>query len=310
MPVPLGADHDRLGDQRLLRAVEIAHERRGAALVEELLALDVGVAVVGQHHLGAGVEERQLAQPVLDRGVVELDHGEGGGRRQERHLGAALAVLARADDLERGHRHAVVELDLMLLALAPDAALERRRQRIDDRHADAVQAARNLVGVLVELAAGVQLGEHDLGGRALGIVVVVLLDAGRDAAAIVAHRARAVGVQRDQALRCVSGQHLVDGVVDDLVDHVVQARPVVGVADVHAGALADGVEPLQHLDRILAVIIDGGELRGGLCGHARRILETSGMCRIFIARPSAAPAKKLAFWHRHPKQFLLYISFG
>jgi hypothetical protein len=46
----------------------------------------------------------------------------------------------------------------------------------------------------------------------------------------------------------VAGQRLVDGVVDDLVDHVVQARAVVGVADIHARALADGVEALQHLD--------------------------------------------------------------
>ena len=59
------------------------------------------------------------------------------------------------------------------------------------------------------------------------------------------------------ALR-VAGQHLVDGVVDDLVDHVVQARTVVGVADVHARTLAHRVEPLQHLDAVLAVVFGQG----------------------------------------------------
>ena len=49
-----------------------------------------------------------------------------------------------------------------------------------------MQAAGDLVGVLVELAAGVQFGEGDFGGRALGqFVLVVHLDPGRDAAAVI-----------------------------------------------------------------------------------------------------------------------------
>ena len=46
----------------------------------------------------------------------------------------------------------------------------------------------------------------------------------------------------------VAGQRLVDGVVDDLVDQVVQAA-LAGGADVHAGALADRVETLEDGDR-------------------------------------------------------------
>ncbi len=51
----------------------------------------------------------------------------------------------------------------------------------------------------------------------------------------------------------MAGQRLVDGVVDDLVDHVVQARAVVGVADIHARPLANGIQALQNLDGIGAV---------------------------------------------------------
>ena len=52
----------------------------------------------------------------------------------------------------------------------------------------------------------------------------------------------------------VAGQRLVDGVVDDLVDHVMQAGAVIGVADIHARPLAHGIEALEDLDRFRAVI--------------------------------------------------------
>ena len=238
-----------------LGAVDVAHELGEPALVPHLLGLLVGVALVLQHHAHARVEERQLAQAMLQRGVVELgDVVERLQARPERHLGAAL-VAGVADHLQRRLGDAVAEAHEVLLALAPDLELEHGRERVDHGHADAVQAARHLVGVVVlalaELAAGVQLRHHHLGRRD----ALALVDAGRDAAAVVAHGAGAVGVERDDDLVGEAGQRLVDGVVDDLVDHVVQAGAVVGVADVHAGALAHRVQALQHLDGLGPVLL-------------------------------------------------------
>ena len=101
------------GHQRRLVAVEIFDERLDAALVAHLLALLDRVAHVGQHDVDAGIEERELAQAVLQRREIELRHGEGLLRGQERHLGAAL-VVGGADDGERRDRLAVAELDEML----------------------------------------------------------------------------------------------------------------------------------------------------------------------------------------------------
>ena len=95
--VALGVDHDRRRNERGLVAVEIVDERLDAALVAHLLALLDRMAHVGQHDGDAGIEEGELAQPVLQRREIELDHGEGFGRGQERHFGAALAVGV-ADD--------------------------------------------------------------------------------------------------------------------------------------------------------------------------------------------------------------------
>ena len=79
-----------------------------------------------------------------------------------------------------------------------------------------------------------------------------------DAAAVVLDRDRAVEVDRDVDAIAEARQRLVDGVVDDLVDHVVQARAVIGVADVHARALAHRLEALEDLDALLVVRVGPG----------------------------------------------------
>ncbi len=116
---------------------------------------------------------------------------------------------------------------------------------------DAVQAARDLVRVALELAAGVQLGQHDL-RRGL-LLDRVLVD--RDAAAVVDHRDRVVDVDHDFDPVTEAGLGFVDRVVDDLVDQVVQAR-LAGRADVHGWPRADRLETLEDLD--LARVVDVG----------------------------------------------------
>ena len=103
--------------------------------------------------------------------------------------------------------------------------------------------AGDRVAASAELAAGVQHREHDLDGRTLLDGVHV----DRDAAAVVDDGDRAVCAQGDRDVVGVAGHRLVDGVVDDLVDQVVQT-PLAGGADVHARALANRVEALEDLD--------------------------------------------------------------
>ena len=149
-----------------------------------------------------------------------------------------------------GRRAALVAL-LVDLAVAPDLEIERFGQRVDDRDADAVQTARHLVAVVVELAAGVQHGQHDFGRR---LAALVLID--RNAAAVVDDGDRAVDVDRDVDLIAEAGQRLVDRVVDDFVDEVVQpGRP--GRPDVHRRPLADGLEAFEDLDLVGAVVFAG-----------------------------------------------------
>jgi len=256
-----GGDVEDVRVQDRLGLVDVLDEAPDAAGEGKVLFLAGALVVEPDAH--AVVEERELAQPLGQDLVVELDDAEDRLVGQEMHFGAALVGLA--DDLHRRDLDpvdhlddavldiALAELEEVHLAVAADRQAQPFRQRVDAGHADSVQPAGDLVAVLIELAAGVQFGQRDLGGRALRLVLVVHLDAGRDTAAVVDHRQRVVGMDGDDDVVAVAGERLVDRVVDDLEDHVVQASAVLRVADVHARPLAHGLEPLEDLDRAGAV---------------------------------------------------------
>src|SRR4029077_14429301 len=94
---------------------------------------------------------------------------------------------------QRRLRHAMAEAHEMLLAVPPDAQLPPLGERVHHRDADAMEPAGNLVGILVELTAGVELGHDDLGRRD----AFFLVDVDGDSAAVVAHGDGAVAVQDD-----------------------------------------------------------------------------------------------------------------
>ena len=75
-------------------------------------------------------------------------------------------------------------------AVARHLDLERIRQRVDHRDADAVQPARGPVGVAAELAARMQHRQDDLERRFVGKARMRI---DRNAAAVVAHRDPALG---------------------------------------------------------------------------------------------------------------------
>ena len=166
--------------------------------------------------LRIGMEGHRRAAPV-GGGAGRLQLGRGLAAREGLRPGLAVA------------RH----LDDQLVA-----------QRIHHRDADTVQAARGRVDLAVELAAGMQRREDDL-QRRLVLELGVRVD--RDAAPIVADQ-DAVALEHFEIDRVgVAGDGLVHGIVEHL-GHKMMHGPFIGAADIHAGALADGFQPFQHLD--------------------------------------------------------------
>ncbi|OIQ64893.1 hypothetical protein GALL_535540 [mine drainage metagenome] len=116
-----------------------------------------------------------------------------------------------------------------------------------------MQTARNLIAVLVEFAARVQLGHDDLCRRN----ALFLVQVNRNAAPVVADRNRIVGVDFHAHRGRVARQSLVNAVVHHLINHVVQTRPVVGIPDIHTGAFPHSLQAFENLDRIGAVFFHG-----------------------------------------------------
>jgi hypothetical protein len=124
-----------------------------------------------------------------------------------------------------------------------------------------------------------ELRHNDFGSRD----AFALVDVGGNAAAVVAHGAGAVRIENDGHFLGEACKRLVDGVIDHFVDHVMQARAIVGVADIHARALTDGIEPLEHLDRFSVVIGRFRNLLADGFGHVGAFESlTKNMCESLI----------------------------
>jgi len=241
--------------QDRLPLVQELHERLDPPLEqEELLA---PISLILEEDAQASVQERQLAQSVDDRVEGKLRRlGEDLRIRLEGHPGTGGRGLA-------GHLQIAGDVaPLVALTVDPallvDLDLQPLGERIDDAHADAVQAPRNLVVGAVELASGVEDRHHDLDARTplFGMYV------DRDSTAVVEDAAAPVGSEGDLDAIAEAGEGLVDGVINHLVHQVVEAAGP-GAPDVHAWAPADPFQPLEHLDLTGVVPVPFGRPVGG-----------------------------------------------
>jgi hypothetical protein len=231
----------------VLRVVDVGDEVADPALGVELVAL-LALALVEEDDPKAAREERGLAQALHERLQREVDLLEDLGVGQERDRRAGVALVGLAGDLDVGQRDAALELLAVDVAVALHLRDEPLRQRVHDRDADPVQAAGDLVAVAAELAAGVELGQDDRQRRE-----ALLLDhLHGDARATVRDGDRVVRMEDDLDVVVPAGEGLVDGVVDHLVDEMMEpAGP--GRADVHPGPQPDGLEALQNGDVLCGV---------------------------------------------------------
>jgi hypothetical protein len=118
-----------------------------------------------------------------------------------------------------------------------DEDLHPRREGVDAGDTDAMEASRDLIVLLIELASRVELRHNELerGDMLLGV------ESHRDASAVVLDPDYVVLLKDDENIRAVAGESLIDGVIDYLINEMVESIDARG-PDVHTGPLADRFE--------------------------------------------------------------------
>src|SRR5262249_44902232 len=141
-------DIDRPVVERLLVPVDVTDERLDATLeVEGALSID---SLVDERDPDALRQVRGLPEALADRLERVLD------RLEHRRVGHEVRGRATPRALRPDLAHGRLGLAALVL-LHPDVALagrldaHRRGQRVDDAHADTMEAARDLVAAAAEL---------------------------------------------------------------------------------------------------------------------------------------------------------------
>jgi len=249
--VALPGDVDRLLVQHLAVLVQVLDELHYAAVVAvDLLLLR---ALVLDLYLQPFVEEGELAKPDVYSIEIEDDALEYLRVRLEAHCRPMVwccADLVHLSDWDPP----LIPLGVKLPVLC-DLHLDELGQSVHDAETDPVQASRNTVGLVVELAAGVQLRHDDLQRR----LPVLLERIDGDPSSVILHGDDRILADGDFDVLAEPDHRLVDRVVDDFVDEMMKAVEV-GASDVHPGPFTDGFEAFEDLDLIAAVGVRLGVL--------------------------------------------------
>ncbi len=227
--------------QALLAAVQVAYELDYAAFGPENMAQ--ASALVNTFNHQAAVQISQLLESFFQYIVGKFLDLENFLVRLETH-GGAVTFHIFANDGQGILGHAALVMLAITLAIATHCDGKVFGKSVDAAHANAVQAARNLVALVVELAPRVQLGHDHLNGRNLFLG----MDIHRNAATVVPHRNGIVRMQDDIDFSAKSGHGLVYGIIDDFIDQVVQTSRINGT-NIHCRPFAHGGKAFENYDR-------------------------------------------------------------
>ena len=147
------------------------------------------------------------------------------------------------DHLDRLSDFTAAKLHLVHFAFAADFGDEAIGECVDALRTDAVEAAGNLVGTLIELTTSVQVGQHELERRDF----LFRVHGDRDTAAVIFDGQRTIRMNLDLDALAITSERFVDRVIDDFIDTMVEAR-FVRIANIHTGSFTHGLQALEALD--------------------------------------------------------------
>ena len=190
---------------------------------------------------------------MLQLGDREFGRIEVARLRPEAHPSAGIATTASAGDGQLLHLLATLEGDVIDLTIATYRHLDPVGEGVYYRNTHPVQTAGELVVLVGELAARVQLAEDQLHPAD----PLFRVDIDRHAAAVVDHFEGLVFMQDHLQIAGVTCQRFIDAVVDDLLAEVVGP----GGVGIHAGAATHRFKAIEDLNGIRIVL----SRHGGPC---------------------------------------------
>ena len=208
----------------------------------------VGFTLVGEGETQALVQKTHLLKTSAQRFVIEIDRLEGLSARPEGNGGAGFVV--RFALFQGSVGDTIGETLAPNESLATNLDLEAARQGVHHGAADTVQSTGNGIPAAAEFSTGVQHRQDDLNGR----TALCLVNVDGDSATVVFDANGAVGQNANINCVAVPRQGFVDGVVNDLIDQVVQSARS-GGSDIHTGSLSNGFQPLEDLDIVCTVFV-------------------------------------------------------
>ncbi len=111
-----------------------------------------------------------------------------------------------------------------------------------------MQTARDLVGIAVELATGMQYGHNDLGRR----LFLRRMHIDRNTTTVVFHRDRTINMNSYRDFVTVSGQTFINGVIHHFIDQMVQTLGT-GRTNIHGRPLTNCGQSFKNLDALSTV---------------------------------------------------------
>ena len=244
-------DIDGLADGFLV-LVQVPDKPQDSLRFMEGQLLVPSVPLISEHNGQLRIQIRCLVKSVLDLGCRKpCGLFEDLRIRQEGDDGPRFLRLS--DDREETFFKLQVRLPLPVpvmenLPFSLHLDIHPLREGIDNRGTDTVKAAGCLVGIAVELAAGMERREdHALRRDTL------LVHADRNPSSVIADRAAAISVQRHIDSGAVPGQVLIDRVVDNLIDQMIQSAAG-STADIHARSSPDRLQSFDDLYGTCVVI--------------------------------------------------------
>ena len=238
--VPLTGDENRRRMDAGAVAVEVFDIGDNAAL--EMKTVFGAIPFVLEQDVDVFIEKGQLPHPVL-HDLVLKDDGLGENFRIRLEMNGGPGLLAGAYLFEFTCFQAVFIGLPVDFSVALYLGHGSHAQGIDHRNTDTMETAGNLVGGMVELATGMEGGHDQFQGRH----IFRRMHIHRNTATVILNRDRIILVDNNAYLRAVACKGLIYGVVDHLVDQMMQTLDT-GIADIHGWSFTNSFKPIKNLD--------------------------------------------------------------